>query len=735
MAFDQNITYRVNIDDADFQAKLSQLRASLDMSMGGGGGFGGGASMAAFGAMMAPQGFARGQTDMMMSGLADFGAQIRPITYTPPAIAMQPHFGMYALQQSTGQAFLGAMGPAAQAGVNFVQHPMGGGPRSMVPNQLTTAEYMALSARSLATRVGDAASTATLVGAGTAAQIAAGGAGSMVAGWLGMGSLGALGLGALAALPVAAAVSATGDMVADNRAIQTQLESSSFRFLTGGKDVDSLTGRGFSRRARANVADFIQTEELHDPRFGMGDYKQILEAGTQMDVFSGVKDVEGFKTKFKGLVESVKTITTTLHTSVKEAVEAVRGFRDMGVTDPNEIRQLTMQSEMRGRVSGHTGMEMVAIGQEGAELFRGTGVRMRLGYDAEQRNVENVRYMLNQGTISRETIAQAGGENALARQMTGADLAGTQTALGRGLLMSAVDARTGKVDVNRMGRGGVMGALGRAANMSPMDIITFQARQEELVGSMSAEELATFNTKKTMMEAELTVGTYSRNRKGTAAYQQDLDLTFLTIQKREGVPIDVARARLAGSKIDPKKQKMDQESASRAMQRQQRLEHFRDRFSPKRLSNLARLPIQLAQRGVTGVSNVVGYGIEGGEEALMDYLGGGDTTEADQFAEANVSAEEESAAEAKKTAEHLQMPFEKMISSLGKPSGAGMPSVAGGTTTKTGGAASSVGSSGSLAGVTNETLVQMQNMSTQLVKNMEVLMALQKQFNDLQGKK
>ena len=87
---DKNVNYRVNIDDADFQAKLSQMRASIDMTMGGMGGVGlGGMGMSmgrmgGFGGMMMG-GSPGGQ---MMQGLADFGTQIRPVTYTPPAIAM-----------------------------------------------------------------------------------------------------------------------------------------------------------------------------------------------------------------------------------------------------------------------------------------------------------------------------------------------------------------------------------------------------------------------------------------------------------------------------------------------------------------------------------------------------------------------------------------------------------------------------------------------------------------------
>ena len=178
MSFDQSIRYKVSLDDADFQSKLSQLRANIDSTVGGGAGFGGGMNM--MGAMFAPSGFNQmggGNTSMMMSGLADFGSQVRPITYTPPAIAMQPHFGQIALQQTTGQAFLGAMGPMG-LGVRAAGNFISGNAGDVVPPQISIAEFSQLSARAFGTRFGDALSTGALVTAGTTAGILTGGAGA-----------------------------------------------------------------------------------------------------------------------------------------------------------------------------------------------------------------------------------------------------------------------------------------------------------------------------------------------------------------------------------------------------------------------------------------------------------------------------------------------------------------------------------------------------------------------------
>ena len=614
MAFDQKVTYKVNIDDADFQAKLSQLRASLDMTMGGtgfgggmspmGGGFGGMASMGAMGAMMAPSGFSRNSTDMMMSGMADFGAQVRPITYTPPAISMQPHFGMIALQQTTAQSAMGSMGIpglAMQGALNFAAHPLST-QRDIVPPQISMSEYMSLSTRAFATRAGDAVSTAGLVGASTAAQLAVGGA----AAFLGAGVIGST----LATLPVSALGSAVGDMMAQNRAVQTQLEAGSFRFITGGKDADTLTGRGFGRRARGEVADFIQSQELQDVRYGMPEMKQILEGGMQMDLFSGTRDVEDFKGKFKGLVESLKTVTSTLHTSLKDGIEAVRGMRDMGITEPGDVSRFAMKAETMGRMSGRTGMEMMAFAQTGAEIFRGTGVNMQLGAETNLQNVTMIRQMLNSGTISRETVAQAGGEAGMAQQMTASALAATQTGIGRGVLMAGYDPSTGGLRPD-FAKGGMMGLLGKAANMTPQQIMSFQANEENVVSSMSPMQLQLFGMQTDLMQSRMVTDAISGERRGTPGYQKALEENFISAERRRGVPIDVIRANMGLMKTDPEELKKTQEAAVSSMSQQAAMEDFRNTHGWKVITNaVERTLVQPAQRVLTGIGMEVSQSFE-----------------------------------------------------------------------------------------------------------------------------
>lgn len=621
---DQNreIKYRVNIDDSNFQAKLTQLRASLDATVGGMGGAGLGSNLM-FGMMGSSQSMMG--APMGMGGMADFGSQIRPVTYTPPAIAMQPHFGMVAIQQTLGQAGLASMGPAGMMLGGMTSHGMFSS-REAIPMQMSAAEYMSMSSRSFSARAGDAVGIGALSAVGTVAGLAAGSVGSAFGSSLATGALakGALGLigGAAAGMAVGQYFGAVTDQMADNRSMQEALAAGSFRFQTGsGPDTDRLTGRGFSRAARANIASSIQDMELNDPRFGANEYKGILESGMQMDMFSGAKDAEDFKTKFKGLVENLKTITATLHTGLKEGMEVIRGMRDMGVTDPGEVNRMVLGSEVAGRASGRTGMEMMAIGQTGAELFRGTGINMAKGFELAQQNTGMVRTMLNAGTLNRETIAQAGGENALAQQMTAGALGSFQTTLGRGAMMANFNQGTGQLNpnmVSNMFKQDAMSMVANAASLGPAGIVSLQAHQEELISKMSPMQMQLFGIGAGVAQArQLVQGGMANN----------LEDAYIYTQKMQGKSHELIQADLAIMKTDPEKFKESQELAMNTVRQQASLEDVRNRFNfGKQISNaLTRTFVQPVSSAFNAIAGSVEQGVQNMSMAAMGVAVGDDS--------------------------------------------------------------------------------------------------------------
>lgn len=481
--FDQTINYTVNVDDTNFQSKLTQMRASLDSTIG----MGGMSPQMAYGMMgvMGQGGAAGGYAGY--GGMSPVGAAIRPITYTPPAIAMQPHFGMYQVHQTLGQAGLASAGAHIWGPIR-------------TPEGISAAEYRATSARGFADRVGDAAAVTGFSLAAGIPDLLIGGyaaqAGSAMFGGGVAGFFGGMAVGALATAPITAYSGGVMSQLAENRRYQADLARGSFRFFTGGgSEVDPYTGRGMSRDTRRDVASSIQQMEMSDLRYGGAEFREVLSAGMQSDMFNGVKDAQAFKEKFKSLVDTVKTVTSTLHTTIREGVETLRSLRDIGVDEAGEANRLVVGSEMRGRATGRTGQEMMALGLAGAEQFRGTGISMSKGFELNQMNVESVQNMLRDRQITRETVEQAGGVNALAQQMTANQMSAFQSSYGRAMMMGSFNTQTKEVDPNlaaSVARGNLQGNVFKAAGMTPEDLINYQAHQEEVISKLGPEQMQTF---------------------------------------------------------------------------------------------------------------------------------------------------------------------------------------------------------------------------------------------------
>lgn len=593
---DQSITYRVNLDDTNFQAKLTQMRASIDSTVGGMGGMGGfGRTMAYVGPMGGGNFSGGGQ---LSGGLADFGAQVAPVTYTPPAIAMQPHFGMFQIQQTLGQAGLASfLGPSGIA-INGMRANGMFSQKDYLSPQISYQEYMGYSTRSFADRVGATATSA----ASTAMNLGASSIGGLLGGMAG-GFMGGM-LGATVA-PIA--VDMAAERAADNISLQTALASGSFRAYQGA-NVDPLTGRGFNRQDRVNIATGLMRMESNDARFNTTDYRQIMETGMQMDLFSGTRDAEDFQKKFKGLVETVKTVSSTLHTTLREGLETIRGLRDMGVTDPMMQQSMVMKSEVMGRMAGKTGMEMMAVGQAGAEMFRGTGIAMERGFSLNQQNTAMVQQMLNQGAISRETVAQMGGINAAGQQLTAGALSSFQTTLGRGTLMAAFNPATGALDPNMIGRmaaGDTMSMMGGAAALasSPGGMAKFIAHQEEMISKMSPAQMQAFDIAQTMQMAK----TLQSNFGG------DINDWFMTAGKQyRGKSKEELDVQMGMLTMDPSKYRAQLANQTVNMASQQNMEAARNNYlGSKFITNaFTRLATQPLSEAFVGIQNRVARKVE-----------------------------------------------------------------------------------------------------------------------------
>ena len=454
----------------DYQADLTSARASygdIPGMMIAGGQYAG-----AMGA-----GAVRGTGNMFSA----IGSQIMPARYTPPARVVTGYYGQY--QQETG--FLRGV-----AGVMGLRH---------APIGTQAYRYGYYNAADVGERVGGGLVAGAMGAAGIAASFPTASIGAAVGSALGapFGLPGAMVGGAVGTLAGGilgfSGVDNLAEMVAQRRQIDSFLESSSFRYVGAGSPMaDPRLGGGMSTAARRSTTDFMRKLDIKDPNLNLEDISGILQGATSMGMFTGARDIDDFKAKFKEIVEGVKVVSKTLGTSLQEGLQLMRDFRGINVM-PGQMGSMMFQADTAGKLTGRTGAEMVGLGLQGAELFRGTGIEMKLGYQSNVMNLVGIRAARDAQMLSQEAIVQAGGEEALAQRMTASGLGFMQSAAGRGFGAAFFNPAAGPAGFDRAALmeqfnrpGGMMSytalAMRGAANLSTPDrIIKYEAYQDKFM--------------------------------------------------------------------------------------------------------------------------------------------------------------------------------------------------------------------------------------------------------------
>ena len=397
----------------------------------------------------------------MNNMLSDVGRLVMPVGYMPPARVNVGFYGQY--QQSTGFFSSGA-------GVIG----LGGPGRSQM-----AADYIHNVGSDFGERVGGGA-------AGLGMSVGSMGVGSIMGRVLGGGIVGSLAGGMIGSM----AASTIMDAVGQRREINNYLESTSYRYVTPGSSMGDGRRPGMSVSARQQTAQMIRDMDIKDPFTSTEDLTMILQQGTQKGMFAGTQNMDDFKKKFKELTDTVKTVTRTLNQSLEEAMSTIKELKSVGI-DPAQAKSVVGFADTTGRMAGRTGAEMLNIGLQGAEFFRGTGVSMGIGAQATMMNLASVRAARDAGQISTETVAQAGGEEALAMRMNASGLAFAQSSVGRGFGAAFFQNGLGATGFNQGNfmqqmMGGGMGMVGLASTAagnlsSPAALISYQANQEKFM--------------------------------------------------------------------------------------------------------------------------------------------------------------------------------------------------------------------------------------------------------------
>jgi len=227
-----------------------------------------------------------------------------------------------------------------------------------------------------------------------------GGAMGMVGGMMGAGAVAApLYAGAKA---VGAYADAFSGGMQDQSALNSNLRQN-FNFA-GGRQ-----GRGFNQQQMGAVGGVIQQELNRNVFSNAGEMNQLVSGGAQAGMFTGVRDVSAFATKFRQMLDTLKAVQTELGGTLTEALQFVNESKQAGIFQQMDRSQFATQIRNVTQVTGMSRQDAMSMAVQGASIARQTGGVGAQGAMGATKMATTMGTALNEGIVSQEMLSEATG--------------------------------------------------------------------------------------------------------------------------------------------------------------------------------------------------------------------------------------------------------------------------------------------------------------------------------------
>lgn len=279
---------------------------------------------------------------------------------------------------------------------------------------------------------------------------------AQIGGRMGFGALGAGAMGIGAATGVGAAM-AVGGFAANQMYTGMQQQQQFNQSMRQSFNFISPAGQGFTGSQLGQMSQTLRgMADQTGPAGQMVSFGELtkLAAGMgQMGMGQGVRDVQEFGKRFRQMVDTLKTVSKELGTSLEASQQFVSGLRGSGIF--NQADQIKAAMSMRTySASGTIAVsEISAMGNIGSQISRSVGGRGRSGAVAGMKTMGMVGAAIDSGALSEEDIYNATGltgaegRQAYATAQLGSAANFLKTGKGRYFLAS-VAGENGKLDAN-----------------------------------------------------------------------------------------------------------------------------------------------------------------------------------------------------------------------------------------------------------------------------------------------
>ena len=367
------LAYRINIDIADLQTQLQNVRNQINEAVSSGQGF-------------------------STPGVQSFTAPTIGTIETSQQRISEASATTFAAMTAATQRF----SADTQQAMNYVSNVQFGNPWSTLgatwglgwnrEMPVGRHSYMESASNELEFRMLEGGFRGGGLAIGTALGAPLGHFGAAAGGWLGEkvgGGLygvwgGTIGRGAVSQNELAEYVSGT-----------------SWRFSSGG--FNPTQAREISRQAH-NV---LRDPELEGEFLKRADLRDIVAEYTELGGFDFVRTAEEFSTKLRDVVTQHRDVMRTLRVSQSEALQIMREMDVMGIGADGGYTDMGIRMSAMARASGYRGEELHQFAKQTAQMAQGYGFAAPGGYQA---GPQALAYLRQTGTgISPHYAQMMGG--------------------------------------------------------------------------------------------------------------------------------------------------------------------------------------------------------------------------------------------------------------------------------------------------------------------------------------
>lgn len=354
----------------------------------------------------------------------------------------------------------------------------------------------------------------------------AGGLGGMLGGALGgqmgpvggaLGTIGGTALGgfamggpagaaaALAGLAITKAVEATVGKIVEKAG---EIRGSGEMF---GRNAFRMGGsRRMSQVDRTQFGVGMSKMATEDLTYNMQDLQEIMAGGIENDMFRGVNGARQAQQRMRELKDTVKTISQTLGTSIRESMDVMNSMQGLGIAPSGQMSAILSGSTIQGMTRG----EALQGSMSFSNRFAGTGFQGRGLFNLGTQSQGLGQTAMRMGLLSSEQIAAVGGRQGVGQVMGNVTMGLAQSGLGTMNMAAAMRRGHGGVSGNAMsalsqagGAGGASDLVDFAANKSELmrDAINDPAFRLNMLAQVSsiADQFAGQGTKKNRMKLAL----------------------------------------------------------------------------------------------------------------------------------------------------------------------------------------------------------------------------------------